>query len=164
MLKQLNNREMVVDTSPLLLLLIGLFDRKLIEKFKKTKEFKLIDFELLFQYIRGKKITITPEILAEVSDFAEELGNERFSEFIKMNIEQLKKIGEVYISKEDMLTEENLKIVLKLGFTDTSLLLLAKRNNAEVITNDFRLWNRCNDLGIKSTHLNAIISEKEHLL
>lgn len=157
-LKNNGHKNIVMDTAPLLLLLIGLYDTNQIGKFKRVSKFNETDFELLSRFVSRSRITVTPEVLAEVSNFAQELKGERFAGFITANMETLKKLGEVYIKKEDILGKNE---VFKLGFTDTSLLLLAQKDNANVLTDDTHLWSRCKNLGIKTTLLNEILSMKD---
>ncbi|MFH1774537.1 MAG: hypothetical protein ABH874_06225, partial [Methanobacteriota archaeon] len=102
-LKNNGHKNIVMDTAPLLLLLIGLYDTNQIGKFKRVSKFNETDFEFLSRFVLRSRITITPEVLAEVSNFAQELKGERFADFITANMETLKKLGEVYIKKEDIL-------------------------------------------------------------
>ncbi len=98
------------DTSPLLLILMGLYDKGGIESFKRLSKYDIEDFELLLQYI----------------------GN--------------------------ILNENDL---FKFGFTDISIILAARKNNALVLTDDFPLNGICKKIGINSIHIDEILSQKE---
>ncbi|SNQ59842.1 PIN domain-containing protein [Candidatus Methanoperedens nitratireducens] len=107
----------VIDTSPLLLLLMGLYDKNAINNFKRLSEYDSNDYDLLYQFVAKRKIIVTPQVLSEVSNFADQLKN-RFSEFIEENRPNLEKIDEKYITKAEILTSPE---VVKFGFTDTSI-------------------------------------------
>lgn len=163
MLKKNNSNKTIIDTSPLLLILIGSYDKNLLGKFKRVRNYNEEDFEILFQYLLRKEIIITPQILAEVSNFAEELGDEKFKQFINKNKDGLKKLNEFYIKKDDIFNTEE---VLKLGFTDTSIFLFAKNKNAEVLTADRKLWNVCRDQKskINAVHIDDLFRKEKQLL
>lgn len=106
MSKKLKTRKkpIITDTSPLLLLLIGSYDKSTIKGFKRLSKYDSDDFDLLFQFVATRKVIITPQVLAEVSNFAKELKNnpDTFSEIIGKNKALLEKVCEKYIPKNDM--------------------------------------------------------------
>ncbi len=160
MSKKLNDmtKPIITDTSPLLLLLMGLYDKNAIEDFKRLSGYDSDDYEILLQFVARRKIIVTPQVLSEVSNFADQLKN-RFSEFIKENRPYLEKIDEKYITKTEILTSPE---VVKFGFTDTSIILAAKENNALVLTDDFPLCNICKRNGLDAKHMKTeILSLKE---
>lgn len=160
MSKKLSDRTkpVIADTSPLLLLLIGLYDRNVIEEFKRlSSKYDSEDYDLVFQFIAKRKIIVTPQVLSEVSNFAEELKN-KFSEFIEGCRTILEKIDERYIAKTDILASQDL---VKFGFTDTSIILAAKETNALVLTHDYRLQGKCKKIGLDAIHMDEILSQKE---
>src|SRR3990170_4320517 len=87
MSKKLKNKTkpIITDTAPLLLLLIGLYDKNAILEFKRLSEYDTDDYGLLLQYVAKRKIIVTPQVLSEVSNFADQLKNNKFSEFIEEN-------------------------------------------------------------------------------
>ena len=101
------SKTVIPDTSPLLLILMGLYDKECITNFKRlsNKNYKIEDYELLLQFIAKKKIIVTPHILTEVSNFATKLKENKFSEFIDANRPVLEKIDEEYVSKTNLLNE-----------------------------------------------------------
>lgn len=152
-------KNIVIDTIPLLLFLVGTYDTKLISAFKRTNAYAAEDFKILRQFLAyAKRITVTPGVLSEVSNYAEELKDKRFSELIKKNIAILKKMKELYISKENILESNE---VYKFGFTDTSIFLAAKNNSAVILTGERPLWSYCQNLGIEIHHLDDILATKE---
>lgn len=160
-LKKLSEKTkpIIADTSPMLLLLMGLYDETAIAEFKRLSEYKSDDYDLLSQFVRRRKIIVTPQVLAEVSNFAKELKPNKFSEFIEKNRQTFEKVDEKYIPKTDILASQQL---VKFGFTDTSIILAAKENNGVVLTDDFALWGLCKTVGLDAKHMKSeILSQKE---
>lgn len=162
MSKKLKTRKkpIITDTSPLLLLLIGLYDKSTIKGFKRLSKYDSDDFDLLFQFVATRKVIITPQVLAEVSNFAKELKNnpDTFSEIIGKNKALLEKVCEKYIPKNDILGSQEL---VRFGFTDASIILAAKENNALVLTDDFPLLSICKRNGLDTKHMKEILGMKE---
>jgi len=151
-------KPVITDTSPLLLLLMGLYDKNAIEEFKRLSKYDSDDYDLLLQFTAKRKIIVTPQVLSEVSNFAKELKQNKFSEFIEGNKPTLERINENYIPKTDILAS---KEVITFGFTDTSIILAAKENNALVLTDDFPLYGVCKKIGVDTMHMMEIQSRKE---
>ena len=68
-------KPIITDTSPLLLLLIGSYDKNTIKGFKRLANYDSVDFDLLLEFVAKRKVMVTPQVLAEVSNFAKELKN-----------------------------------------------------------------------------------------
>jgi len=160
MLKKLSEKTkpIITDTSPLLLLLIGLYDKNVIESFKRLSRYDSYDYDLLLQFITRRKIIVTPQVLSEVSNFANRLKPNKFSEFIEENKPTLEKIDEKYIPKTDILASQE---IVKFGFTDTSIILAAKETNALVLTDDYALLGKCKKIGLDTMPMDEILSQKE---
>ncbi len=62
-------RSVLLDTNLLLLLVVGLFNRDLIARHKRTNSFVPEDFDLLMEFIDGYDVLwVTSHCLAEVSN------------------------------------------------------------------------------------------------
>jgi hypothetical protein len=156
-------KDIVIDTIPLLLFLVGTYDANLINGFKRLNqyEYTIKDFKILQYFLTSSKsIVVTPGVLSEISNFAEKLENDGFSKMLKKNSSMLRRIKEIYIKKEDILDSNH---VFKFGFTDTSLILAAKIHNGEILSRDYKLFNYCQSLGIKAWILEKIIENMEDL-
>jgi len=81
-----------------------------------------------------------------------------FSEIIGKNKELLEKVCEKYIPKNDILSSQEL---VKFGFTDVSIIVAAKENNALVLTDDFPLLGMCKRNGLDTKDLKEISAWKE---
>ena len=143
-------KPLVIDTSPLLLLLIGAYDKNMIKKFGRTEKYTESDFDILVQFLVTRKVYVTAGVLAEVSHFAEELKDNRFQELIDRNMENLRKMGECHIGKDIIIENVDFK---RFGFTDTSILLAAKKNDWEILTDDHPLFGKCWKIGIPAHHM-----------
>ena len=162
MSKKLKTRKkpIITDTSPLLLLLIGSYDKSAIRGFKRLSKYDSDDFDLLFQFVATRRIIITPQILAEVSNLAKELKNNptTFSEIIEKNKTLLEKVCEKYIPKNDILGSQELA---RFGFTDASIIVAAKENDALVLTDDYPLLGICKRKGLDTKDMREISGMKE---
>jgi len=148
---------LIIDTIPLLLFLTGIYDKKIISKFKRLRKYGYDDksFEILQLFLAySKTITVTPGVLAEVSNFAEQLKSDRFAGLIRDNIRILEAMGEIYIPKDRILDSDE---IFKFGFTDTSIIFAAKNNDCGVLTRDHRLCSYCQKLGIWAYHLDRVL-------
>ena len=150
-------QKVVIDTIPLLLFLIGGYDEKLISEFKRLKSYhySVKDFKTLQNFLsHSRNIIVTPGVLCEVSNYAEQLANDRFSELINTNIKFLKYTNEIYIKKDTILESNQ---IFKFGFTDTSILFAAKKNNGGILTKDYKLYNYCKNFGVHAYFLDTIL-------
>ena len=150
-------KNIIIDTAPLLLFLTGIYDKKVISKFKRLKKYGYDDksFEILQLFLTySKTITVTPGVLSEVSNFAEQLKSDRFAGLIRDNLEILKTMGEIYIPKDTILDSDE---IFKFGFTDTSIIFAAKNIDGEVLTKDYRLYSYCQKLGLRAYHLDRVL-------
>ena len=150
-------KNVIIDTIPLLLFLTGIYDKKVISKFKRLKNYGYDDksFEILQLFLAySKTITVTPGVLSEVSNFAGQFKRDRFAGLIRDNLEILETMGEIYISKDTILDSDE---IFNFGFTDTSIIFAAKNSNGEVLTRDYQLYSYCQKLGIRTYHLDRIL-------
>jgi hypothetical protein len=128
---------MVIDSPILVLHLIGLHDRGLISKFKRTQPFTAEDSDLLAELmVRFRKIVTTPQILAEVSNLLGQLPDttrdQVFSGPFRTLIEQ---IAEEYVESRSVAGGESFP---KFGLTDCSIERLSRGH--AVLTADFKLY------------------------
>ena len=143
-------KEIVIDTGPLLLCLIGFYSINDLKWFNYDKK----DFILLVEYLKNfKKIFITPQVLAEASNLAKSrLKKEKFSAFINSSIDPLLGLGEEYIEKNEILKRIELP---KFGITDTSLISVIDRDKL-LLTDDGPLFYYCDGKNVPVIHLEMI--------
>lgn len=157
-LLNIKTKNLLVDTGPLALLLVGLYKSEKLKEFQiDSKRFDEEDLNLLVNFLRGINLFITPQILAETNNIIGKfMVKEQFKELLKNNMLFLKdRLVEVYIHKNEILNND---LVLKLGITDMSIFLSAR--DKAVLTIDWRLKNICNENSIQAYHLEEITSFK----
>lgn len=147
----------ILDTSLLLLYLVGRYDTDFIRIFNRTSKYSKEDFNEVRKVIESaKSVYITPQIVAEVSNLSKKMDDERssrFKDYMIVLIRELKKYKEEYIKLENLLKNEVL--LIKVGFTDTSILELAinmqsKKMNYLILTDDWPLSQRALSLGYQA--------------
>jgi rRNA-processing protein FCF1 len=142
----------LVDTNILLLYFIGTFDKSLISRFKRTRQFTQEDYNTLLNILRRfNKIVTTPNILTEVSNLsgqlAEDLKINYFAKFAA-SIELL--LNEEYISSAQAMNNYH-----RLGLTDAGIALIAQ-NRYLVLTDDFPLTQYLYKTGVDVVNFNNI--------
>lgn len=144
----------IIDTKPLLFYLAGSCDFESIGKAPLTEEYTKEDFELLNNFILNfKKIVITPQILAEVSNIINtKIPKSNFVEFINKIVNILLKSEEVYINKNDILKRKELKF----GVTDAITLTVCERSDQIILTKDLPFANLCSSNGLPVINFDAL--------
>ena len=156
----------VLDTGPFLLFLAGNHDPEMIPGIKRLKydggPCNEVHYDILMQYLNHtKERIITPGILSEAWNLIDnDISNKKDKkELFDSNIRYLEQINEVYVTKNEIISDEYLgSNAWKFGFTDSSIILCARNNSACVLTQDYPLFNICRNLGIEATHLSSILS------
>ena len=152
---QYRNRGLLLDTSPLLLLYLGLYAPEQIERFPRTRSegFTRKDYEFILTFAGGfNRLITTPHILTEVSNFLGQLhGHVRdgcFEAFARH-------VTEV-TTHEQLPTAEKLARkaeFVPFGITDTSIAEVAAETYL-VLTTDARLNTHLARQGIASLNYN----------
>lgn len=131
--------EVLFDANVLILYLVGSTDIKYIEKVQATKEFSVMDYATLDYIIssKSKKIITNPNVLTEVSHFANQkdyfFKEELFGEFTNLICSSFEEefIDSPKVSKDNSFN--------RLGLTDTSIIKLSEERTG-VVTKDFDLY------------------------
>ena len=144
-------KEVIIDTNVLLLLLMGLYNKKELVKLNYKEE-----LALLVEFLRNfDRKVVTPQVLAEISNLAENKLKGKFSDFIENSIRTLMHLEEKYVKKNDILQKE--KGVKDFGITDTSLIEAANRDRL-LLTADGPLFGYCSSNRIPVIQLDTIPS------
>ena len=161
--------KVVIDTGPLILFLAGNYDPESIPKMKRIKydgkPCNAVHYDILKQYLsHAKERLITPGILSEAWNLIDnDISNRKDKEeLFYANLNYFKLVHEIHIPKDEILSHRCLsQKAWKFGFTDSSIILCAKNNNACVLTQDYPLFNICKNLKIETSHLSSVLSLAE---
>lgn len=133
------SRGILVDTNLLLLYGIGLFDKDLIGRFKRTNKYTIEDFEIVSNIVRrSPRLITTPHILSEVSNLTLDRVQDKPAPFLDKLIGLLRAAHELHVEKEVILEQSAFR---RYGVTDTGVIELAQRHKYLVLTDDFPLAN-----------------------
>jgi len=127
----------LLDTNLLVLLIIGLYDKNLINSHKRTTQFTIDDFELLLKSIGGYELLwVTSHCLAEVSNLLKQTNKSHAQQLLMFFKGFIFDKKESHVPKE-IIFKEN--IFMRLGVADTGIIVKAKRVNC-VFTVDLDLY------------------------
>lgn len=137
---------LVIDTNVLLLLLIGIHDETTIAKCSlmtnNGKNYREKEFKLLTEIIKrfSNKVIITPETLSEIYSLSHKHIKDCFYIYLAKAIETLKTYDEKHIPFSVILKNQ---AVLQFGFTDISIVEIAKITGATILTDEFDMYELC---------------------
>ena len=142
---QKNREGIVVDTVLLLLLLIGRYDLEEIKNFEPTHQYSKEDYKLLNKIIRPfKKIFVTPQILAELSNHSlNSLYEDKLHHYLCVVVDFLRdknNMEEVHLAFDDW-EEKNIKKLCSFGFVDMGMYEISKQRGIPIVTDDFKFYN-----------------------
>jgi len=126
---------LLVDANLLLLLFIGLYDRRRILSFGRTQGYTAADFDILVDMINffGKVIT-TPNILTEVSNLSGKLHEKEKELYFTEFSDQVCRFDEEYAASNHVCSSVHFK---RFGLTDAGIIDIAVGKYL-VLTDDFR--------------------------
>ncbi|MEG4004789.1 PIN domain-containing protein [Microcoleus sp. Pol11C1] len=143
----------LIDTNILLLWFVGTVNRERISKFNRTEKFVPEDYDTLLQILSDfNKIVTTPNILTEVNSLANQLGEPERSQCLSVFAEGVARLNESYLESTEVVRTDNFT---KFGLTDCGIATLAK-NKYLVLTDDFKLTNYLENIGIDTINFNHI--------
>lgn len=145
----------ILDTKLFVLFLGGIYDYEGIGKNKLTKNFVKEDFDLIKLLIEEAKwkIIITPHILAESSNFIRRDMKDDSSKFFIKVLEELKKSGEFFIKKDEILST---KEFLRFGVADIGIIKTYEHTRGLVLTTDGNLEREYSIKGLPIINFNNL--------
>lgn len=140
------------DTNLLVLFLVGAVNRERIEKFKRTKNFTIDDFEFLQQLMDwfGKVIT-TPHVLSQVSDLTD-LRDQELSQ-VRHKFKLLIRQSEEAYDPSLVLTGD--PVFERLGLADAAIATVCSRGIL-VVTADLDLHIQIQRRGAETLNFNHV--------
>lgn len=135
----------LIDTNILLLLFVGSVDTGLISKHKRTSKFSVDDFTLAILIVeRFTTIHTTPNILSEVSNLAAQITNPYKARIFAKFAAAITTVNEFYHRSDTLSVREEF---FRYGLTD-AIIIQAARDGYLILTDDLRLWNHLDTLGL----------------
>ncbi|MGE5655687.1 MAG: PIN domain-containing protein [Actinomycetota bacterium] len=153
LLNKYKNKGVLVDTNILLLWFVGSLNPARISRFNRTEKFSPEDYDLLVRilYLFGKVIT-TANILTEVNSLINQIGEPERSQCLEIFAKSIQRLTEIYI--ESVIAVQVDKFTT-FGLTDSGIIYLGRQGYL-VMTDDFRLANYLQKLGIDAINFNHI--------
>ncbi len=143
----------LIDTNILVLWLIGSTNKARITKFNRTQGFVPEDYELLVDIFQTfQKVLTTPNILTEVSNLINQLGEPERSQCFSIFARDIVQLDEIYVESHTIAATDKFA---KFGLTDCGIAALAKGKYL-VLTEDFKLANYLQKIGIDTVNFNNI--------
>ena len=130
-------KQIIIDSNLLVLFVIGLTDRNLISKHKRTKQYEIEDYDLLAEILSTfNKVIVTPHVLAETSNLISQIGNPVMSSIRETLKNLIETQSEEYEPSRELCKG---KSFIRLGLTDCAILNLVKKE-LPLITVDLDLY------------------------
>ncbi|MBW4479287.1 MAG: hypothetical protein KME54_21140 [Tolypothrix brevis GSE-NOS-MK-07-07A] len=143
----------LIDTNILLLWFVGTVNQSRISQFNRTEKFLPEDYDLLVSILSYfSKIVTTPNILTEVNSLVNQIGEPERSQCYSVFAQAMTVLDEFYIESVNAVQLNNF---IKYGLTDCGIVTLAK-NKYLVLTDDFKLANYLQKVGIDTINFNNI--------
>lgn len=138
----------LIDTSILLLYIVGVYDINLVSRFKRTEMFSEDDFERVSKFVDYFDLKIaTPHILTELSNFIDNRPD--LQGVLKTYIDNSK---EIFLESSDLSKRQTF---LKFGLADTSVTFTAE-NKYLILTDDRSLYGFLMNSNIDAVNLDQI--------
>ena len=155
LIEQYASRGVLVDANLLLLYVVGRMNPARIERFKRTMQYRIEDFELLCRFLHQfhRRFT-TPSVLTEVSNLASQMREPERTRCLIILGEEIARLDEQYEPSSTLAMDE---LFRKVGLTDCSIRRLAG-TNLLVLTDDYKLANRLRTLNVVALNLNHLRS------
>ncbi len=144
---------LLLDTNIFLLMVIGMVDRDLIDRFKRTNTFCGDDYDCLIEFLKNfHRFVVTPNILTEVSNLLGQLTEpKRSAAFVTLG-RLTTTLFEIYVCSQDLSESTNL---VRFGLTDAGLIDFAAEN-VLTLTDDFRLYGMLRTSGKDAINFNHL--------
>ncbi|BBC23538.1 PIN domain-containing protein [Pseudanabaena sp. ABRG5-3] len=153
LINQYQTKGILIDTNILLLWLVGSTNKERITKFNRTQSFEVTDYELLVAiFQKFQKILTTPNILTEVSNLINQLGEPDRSQCFSIFARDIAQLDEIYTDSNTIAATDKFP---KFGLTDCGIVNVAK-DNYLVLTDDLKLASYLQKIGIDTLNFNNI--------
>ncbi|SFH41627.1 hypothetical protein SAMN05660649_05127 [Desulfotomaculum arcticum] len=153
LIKKHKNNGLLIDSNLLLLLFIGSFSVDWIQKYKRTKQYVIEDYQVMVSFIKHfNKILTTPNILTEVSNLSNQLPEKVKNEYFPVFAKKVTVLQESYHQSIAVCQSSNFR---RFGLTDT-LIIDIGNTGCLVLTDDFRLAGYLESMSISVINFNHL--------
>ena len=143
---------LLVDTNLLLLLIVGLYDRRRVASFKRTSAYTLDDFQRIGWLVKQfTQLWTTPNILTEVDNLGRQLPTREWKNFSTSLKELCLKMKEENVSSSIVVACPTFD---RLGLTDSATLSL--KQSFLIISDDFPLYQEALRQGYDAINFNHL--------
>lgn len=146
------SKGVLVDSNLLVLLLVGLVNKRRIPEFKRTQDFTIGDFDTLSALIGslGKLVT-TPHVLSQVSDLTD-LGGKELAIVRRYFGVLVERVEEYYDTSTALVADP---LFARLGLTDAAIARVSSRGIL-VLTSDLNLQLAIQRRGFDALNFNHV--------
>ena len=131
----ISRSSLLLDSNLLLLLVIGTYDLRLVDTFKRVSNYSASDFAILARLISGfRNLLATPHVLTEVSNLANSLPWSIKADWFNHFSRRITRLEERHIPAANLASLPEFSVF---GLTDAALFELAK--STLLVTADERL-------------------------
>lgn len=143
---------LLIDTNLLLLLIVGLYDRRRIERFKRTSVYTESDFQRIgWLQAQFQKLWTTPNILTEVDNLGRQLPMNEWNGFSHALRTLCLRMYEESVASTVAMANKSFS---RLGLSDNVTLSLG--GSFLLISDDLALCNEAGRLGFDALNFNHI--------
>jgi len=147
----------LVDTNLLLVLAIGLTDRDMISRFKRTAAYSAADYDLLVEELAPfRQVVTTPTVLAETSNHLGQLGSPARESALGRLFDMVLVWQEHYRASASVMRDAD---YLRLGLTDVAICDAALAGRT-IFTTDLGLYLTLSRRGASVVNFNHLRSER----
>lgn len=146
------NNGLLVDTNLLLLFVVGGYDRRRIESFKRTSVYTQNDFQRLGWLTKQfNKLWTTPNILTEVDNLGRQLSEREWSGFVRSLTSFTLEMTEESIPSSCVM---GTPIFSRLGLSDTATISI--KHKFLLLSDDLRLCLAAQRIGYDAINFNHL--------
>jgi len=151
LISKYHGKGLLLDSNLLLVLLVGTLDDLRVAKFKRTKEYSALDYDLLNQFIRQfERVITTPNILTEVVNLAK--GLQKLPGYADSFRAQIGSLTEEFLESKTVCLQDCFG---RLGLTDTAISIVSRKPYL-VLTDDLPLYLHLISTGVDAINFNHI--------
>lgn len=146
---------LLLDTNLLLLYVVGSYEPRQIQRFKRTQTFSEEDFLLLLTFgSHFKSFVTTPHILTEVTDLLESFNRAHHNRIFPLLRRFIAQVSEKYQSSEAIVREQPSRFD-KFGLADAMTVDVASQNYL-VLTDDLDLYGYLQNQNLPAYNFNHL--------